>query len=419
MAGLLPYLYLPLAASANPVMNWGDPTTLHRFYVDVSRGNYGTGTLVAGGKPGSIWENLRLLGSSLAHGFVYAGIALALAGLWWAWRNRRSEGIALLVAFLVPGPLFQIYTNTSYPDELTKGIIARFYILPSVPLAILSGLGAWWVLLASERMRVPSRRGFVTVAAAVALLVVPVAAAADHYSANDQSGNWVALDYGKDLLGSLAPNALLLMRSDENYTSVAYAQFVERYRPDVVALDGELLKLPSYVAQSRREHPSVLIPFTAYDGGVHTSLNKLISANLPTRPVYEIGGSDEKNFAKPFDQVDAGLATRLLPKDSSGGKFSLAVSDPSLWKKLHFPAKTYPQSSWEGAAIGTTTGPRRSTSRSGSTAPAGQTRRSSSGCTGRRSGWTPSSRLPTRTWAFSSTTTAATRRRSSRCGRRS
>jgi hypothetical protein len=351
VVGLLPYLYLPVAASGNPVVNWGDPTSFGRFVTQVTRGNYGSTSLVAGGKSGSIWENLRLVSSSLSHGFVYAGILLAVAGLWWAWRNRRAEGIALFAAFLVAGPIFQAYTNTSYPDALTKGVVERFYILPSIPLAILSGLGAWWVLGLAERVSVP-RRALVTGLAAAALLVVPVASAAAHYSADDQSGNWVASNYAKDILGQLPPNALLLMRGDENYTSVAYAQFVEHQRPDVVALDTELLKLPEYVQQIHREHPDVLIPFAYYDGGEHTSLNTLISANLPNRPVFSIGSETEKAFGKPFAQQTVGLVTQMLRKGAgSSNKYAAIQADPTRFANLHYPAKTYPGDTWEGGVI--------------------------------------------------------------------
>jgi 4-amino-4-deoxy-L-arabinose transferase-like glycosyltransferase len=352
VAGLLPYLYLPLAASSDPPVNWGDPVTIHRFYTDVSRGNYGTTTLVAGGEAGSVWQNLRLLDSSLAHGFVYAGILLALGGLWWTWRNRRAEGLALLAAFIVSGPVFQAYSNTSYPSELTKGIVARFYVLPSVPLAILSGLGAWWVLIQAERVHRTSRRALVTALAAGGLLAVPAAAAAGHYSSSDQSGNRVALNYGRDLLGPLAPDSLLVMRGDENYTSVTYAQVVDHFRPDVIAVDAELLKLPSYVAGLRREHPSVVIPFAAYDGGARTSLNTLVAANLPEHPVYAVGPEEERGFGKPFDQVYAGLADRLLPQGSAPDPFSLLAGDPARFERLHYPSRRYPASSWEGGPIG-------------------------------------------------------------------
>jgi Protein of unknown function (DUF2723) len=351
VVGLLPYLYLPAAASGNPVMNWGDPTSIGRFLTQVTRGNYGSTSLVAGGKSGSVWENLRLLSTSLAHGFVYAGILLAVAGLWWAWRNRRAEGIALCAAFLVAGPIFQAYTNTAYPDDLTKGIVARFYILPSIPLAILSGLGAWWVLGLAERVSVP-RRAPVTGLAAAALLIVPAASAAAHYSSEDQSGNRIDSNYATDILGQLPPNTLLLMRGDENYTSLAYAQFVEHQRPDVVALDTELLELPAYVQQIHREHPDVLIPFTSYDGGVHTSLNTLISANLPNRPVFSIGSESQTAFGKPFAQQSVGLTTQMLPKGAgSPNRYAAIQADPTRFANLHYPTEGYPGSTWEGAAI--------------------------------------------------------------------
>jgi hypothetical protein len=351
VAGLLPYLYLPIAAAGKPVMNWGDPTSAGRFLTQVTRGNYGSTSLVAGGKPGSIWENLKLLSSSLTHGFVYVGILLAVAGLWWAWHNRRAEGVALLVAFLFAGPIFQAYTNTSYPTALTKGVVARFYILPSIPLAILSGLGAWWALGLVDRVPV-SRKALVTGLAAAALLVVPVAAAAAHYSTEDQSGNLVDSNYATDILGQLPPNALLVMRGDENYTSLAYAQFVEHQRPDVVALDTELLKLPAYVQQIHREHPEILIPFSYYDGGIRTSLNTLISANLPHRPVFSIGNETEKAFGKPFAQQTAGLTTQMLPKGAgSSNRYAAIQADPARFASLHYPTKVYPASTWEGGSI--------------------------------------------------------------------
>jgi len=348
--GLLPYFYLPIAASTNPLMDWGHPTTVNRFVCQVTRCDYGSTSLVVGGKPGSSWENLRLLATSLTHGFVYAGILFAVAGIWWAWRNRRAEGIALFVAFLVAGPVFQAYTRTSYLDELTKGVVARFYILPSVPLAILAGLGAWWVLRQAERVRV-SRRGLVTALAAAALLVVPVASATDHYSSQDQSGNYVAENYGKDVLGELKPNALLIMRGDENLTTMVYSQFVQHLRPDVVAVDSELLKRATYVAQIRREHPQILIPFTSYDGGIHTSLNDLIRANLENRPVYTVGSEVEKNFGKPFSKLELGLVVQAVQKGSVPTEYAAVQADPQPYVRLHWPTGHYATDSWEKGAI--------------------------------------------------------------------
>ncbi len=348
--GLLPLLYLPIAASTNPAMNWGDPSSLTAFKSLILRQNYGTGTLVVGGKRGSIAENMRLLFGNLTSGFVVAGVVLALLGLWWAWRHRRVEGIALLTAFFVAGPVFMAYTDTAYPDALTKGIIARFYVLPSIPLAIVAGLGAWWVLEKAAPVRLV-RPGLVAAVASAALLLAPFASAVHHYSGDDQSGNHVAEGYAHDLLAPLPPNSLLLMRGDENLTSVSYVQNVEHFRPDVIALDTELLKLPSYVAQARRDHPSLLIPFTEYDGGATTSLNTFVSDNIQQRPVFYIGTQVEKKFGKPFDQVIEGLSRRLEPKGSAPDEYAVMGRDPKPYASFHYPPKLYPASSWEGNDI--------------------------------------------------------------------
>jgi hypothetical protein len=350
IAGLLPLVYLPLAAAGDPAMNWGNPTTFGRFWTLLTRRNYGTTSLVVGGKPGSLWENTRLLFGTLTSGFVVVGALLALLGLWWAWNRRRAEGVALFSAFFFAGPVFQWYTNTDYPDELTKSIIARFYILPSIPTAIVAGLGAWWLLEKAAPVRL-GRPGLVAAVVAGALLLVPVSAAAAHWSTQDLSGDHVAEDYGHDLLASLPPNALLLMRGDNNLDSVSYVQNVEHFRPDVIALDTELLKLPNYVDRTRRKHPDLLIPFTAFDGGIHTSLNTFVSDNIGQRPVYYVGSQVEKSFGKPFDQVIEGLSKQLLPKGTAPDVYSALARNASGYANLHYPIHEYPRSSWEGSYI--------------------------------------------------------------------
>jgi tetratricopeptide (TPR) repeat protein len=180
------------------------------------------------------------------------------------------------------------------------------------------------------------------------MLLAPVAAAAVHYNGADQSGNYVGLHYAQDLLEPLAPNALLLMRGDENYTTVDYAQYVTHLRPDVVALDTELLKLPSYIAQKKLEHPGVVIPFTTYRGSVK-ALDDLVSANLGQRPVYYVGAPEHASFGEPFDQQRAGLARRLLPKGTAPDQYALLERDPGRFERLRYPLRSYPKTSWETA----------------------------------------------------------------------
>lgn len=350
--GLLPYVYLPLAAAGDPVVNWGDPRTLDRFWAVVTRESYGTLSLTVRETRGGVIDQLVLLAAYLWTAFTPAGLALAGIGLWILGRARPVVAVALAVMFGVSGPLFVAFANPPLDDPVTRGVLERFYILPSLPLALLAGTGAaaaarWAVgrAVRPARQSAAPAVAAATVAVAVALVGVIVAVRYPHV---DQSRNRVAETYAHDVLEPLAPDAILLTRSDENYTSVVFAQVVRGMRPDVTALDVELLKLPSYVAQARRQHPSLDIPFGAYDDGARTSLASLVSANLGRRPVFAIGRFNEDLGAR-FDEIPWGLTRQIVRSGEapSGSDADRAAAD--RFEALHPPTRSWPATTWEGA----------------------------------------------------------------------
>jgi tetratricopeptide (TPR) repeat protein len=115
----------------------------------------------------------------------------------------------------------------------------------------------------------------------------------------------------------------------------------------VVALDAELLKLPSSVVAKRRRHPGVSIPFASYDGGRNTSLADVVRANLAKRPVYYVGVMEEKDFASGFDVVRAGFARRLLPKGQGPDAYEVLRQNAPRFSAFRFPDRDYPSTSWE------------------------------------------------------------------------
>lgn len=342
--GLLPYLYLPIAAGMDPPVNWGDPRTLDRFVDVVLRSDYGSLSLSLGVKSGSIVEQWMALGSDLLGGFVVVGVALALVGLHWLWRRDRIVATALSVAFLVSGPLFVAYANPDFSEPVSRGILQRFYILPALPVAVAAGVGAH-ACLAWVVRRMPGH--LAAAGAATVLLLVPTASAVAHAGAVDQSGNRVAQRYAEDLLGTLDPGAILLMRGDENYTSVIYAQFVEHIRGDVAAMDVELLKQPQYVQLMLRLHPEISIPWPSYREGPPASLTQLVDANLGARPVYYVGAMKEATWTAGYDEVHAGLARRLVQKGQGGDGYGLLRQRAGEFAALHYPDRLDPPTTWE------------------------------------------------------------------------
>jgi len=351
--GLVPYLYLPIAARMDPALNWGDPETLQSFIRHVTRADYGTFSLTVqdNAERGHPIEQVAVLARYLFNAFSPLGYLLAAAGAWWLARRRTVEGAAILLAFLIAGPAFVGYANPYFDNEILKGVIERFYIMPSVPFALLAGFGAMQVTEWLQQL-VPVRFKALRLAASftvLALLVVPVGTAAAHFAEVDQSQNYVDWYFGRDLLDTLEPNALLLMRGDVVTMAVEYQQSVEHYRTDVIAMDMEKLKLEAYVQQQRRAHPELVIPFNAYDEGNNASLREIIDQELPHRPVYLLGTPKEKDFGSLYEAQKAGLTSKVLPRGSGQDVYQFMRDHLGYFMNMHYPDRQYAYTTFESA----------------------------------------------------------------------
>ena len=350
IAGLLPYVYLPLAAAAGADTIWGDPRTLGGFLGIVARSAYGTFSFTVRDTSGSALEHVALFAGYLVSAYTPVGMVLAVVGVAWLAVRRSAEALALGLWLLMAGPIFLALANPPLIDPVTRGVLERFYLLPSLPVALAIAVGAWqtirWVG-AQAPIAAPARSVTATaigIAALVALGVVAVARLPEV----DASDNRVAAQYAEDLLDPLPANAVLLMRSDENYMSVTYAQEVAGLRPDIAAIDVELLKLTDYVNVIEARHPDIDVPFARYDGGIRTSLVDLVDAVIDTRPVFLVGTLEE-DVTDRLDLLDGGLVERVLPNGEAPDPLEALREDPSLWFRLHPPDRQYPETTWEAA----------------------------------------------------------------------
>ena len=337
--GLLAYLWLPISASTDPVMNFGDPETPGRFWNVVSRGPYGTFSLLPGVERGSVLENLRLYAVYLGSAFTPVGIALAAVGAEWLRRRRPTEALALLIAFLLTGASFVFISAAIVLTELQKGIVERFYILSSVILAVAIGAGVYAILEWASRTWGRSAR-----AVGLLGLGVVLALATFRWDDVDQSSNRVAENYGRDLLVGLEPDAILLTRGDHNYTSLVYAQLVTGVRPDVRVVESELMQLGSYVDEYEARDPSVVFPYKAYVPNRNT-LGESIDANIDRRPVY-LAGPMPAEILDDFHEVRAGVVRRVV-RNGEQDEYDIILSDPEVITHLNYPEVSYPEKTWE------------------------------------------------------------------------
>ncbi|QDU66959.1 DUF2723 domain-containing protein [Engelhardtia mirabilis] len=252
VAGLLPFVYVPLAAAADPAVNWGDARTGQRLLEHLTRQGYA-------GDGGALGPRIQfVLEQALLQWPAIAALALVLA----LWLGRRGVGAAMvgsLAATLVLGAVIGVL---AVPYDVTP-LALRTRIAPTfIPLVLLvSTLGGTALIALEQRLR--ARAGAATapllVAAALALAQVPapsVASGAVRMSRADG-----AQRYLRETLEACPPDAILVLNrmgfTDILGFPVLYGQVALGLRPDVTAIDRALLTTPWYREQLAGRAPDL------------------------------------------------------------------------------------------------------------------------------------------------------------------
>lgn len=317
LAGLLPYLYLPIRAATQPALNWGNPATWERFVWHLTGKQYSV-WMFAGMKAAR--KQFAYFTSSFPAEFGYIALALVALGAVYAFARSRRFGTLLLLLFLTClfwAVNYDIHDIDSYflLAYAVGGIWAMYGLL---------GLLRW---IGNER---------IATAAAVAAVVIGVLAGVT-YGRVSERGDHLVEDYTKNLFASLKPNALVFSFQWDYWVSAAYYyQIVEGLRPDVIVIDKELLRRSWYFDQLRRNHPALYarsepeiktflaelykfehgLPYAVeqIEGAFRSMINGMIDRNIGERPVY-LTVELEEEFGAGYARIPEGLAFRLYRKD--------------------------------------------------------------------------------------------------------
>jgi hypothetical protein len=275
--GLAIYAYLPLAATHDPAVNWGDPRTWKQFLWVVAAKQYQS--FVFGLPPQAIPARLSNWAWLLGDQFGWWGLILVLAGAWGWWRQDRRL-LLFSLAWMVPLGLYTFFYDTG--DSYV-------YLLPAVLLlALWWGEGAGYLVRLAQALRPTWQRTLLAL-----LLLLPSASLALHWQSSDLSDDWTAYAYVYQALDGVAPGGLIVVRGDRPTFALWYALYAERQRPDVSVVSGPLMAYIWYRDHVRHLYPQLTIPQPS-DTVLTTDdlVRELIVHNAPDRPVYATDPSD-------------------------------------------------------------------------------------------------------------------------------
>ena len=230
LMGLSTYLYLPWRAASEPLLNWGDPTTLQRFWSHVTASQYRV----------SLWSSPVLPQIAYAARlwwWQFTPVGLALLG-WGAWQMARHERAR--AAFLGLVILFTLIYAWSYVIEDDQD---AYYLPGFVAGSVWVG---WGLQDVGERLarRLPRRFLWQAAAPPVALLLLLFAT---NWAPCDRHRDTVPEDYVWDVLEECEAGSVVLTRDWQFYGPSLYLQGVEKLRSDVTIIDTELVRRGWYL----------------------------------------------------------------------------------------------------------------------------------------------------------------------------
>jgi hypothetical protein len=306
--GLAPYLYLPLASRHVPLIGWGDQTTVRGFVDHLLRRDFGTFTLVAKttAHRGDGLRRIALYFRQLAPELLWVFPAVALGG---AAATARRDPLARLWlgALAVYVLVFCALANVELEDQLSVTVQKRFFQMPNLVVCAFAGLG-----LAELARRLPSEIARVAVAALA--LAVPVASAALRFERLDQHENQTFVEYGHAVLDPLPEGAILVIKGDQQFSSIAYVQACEGFRTDVHVLSLGYLTRPWSLRWLAHNHPEVnLAPPSAFGAKAYDVVDRLGAPTGGRRLflLFDLLGED-KHHHEPYGSLPWGMAREMF-----------------------------------------------------------------------------------------------------------
>ncbi|MCS6861120.1 MAG: DUF2723 domain-containing protein [Abditibacteriales bacterium] len=279
VAGLLPYLYLPLRAMQKPLYNWGNPSSLERWWKVVSGGEY-RHFLLEGGRE-QVARGLQLFPLQLIVEFDWIGAALGALGFCWlilrvsgfgARETRDAQPTTLLALTLMGGAQLVFALCYHIPDP--QAIYLPVYLV----FAIALGIGWSVVEQSTDNAAVGWRvlRGVVFTALPLAPLLKEEPHVHDFlrrveatYLPPRAQGlllprprvslrqHYMAARFAQGVLRALPPNTIYLSRGDGQTFSVWYYQRVYQRRPDVITVLQTLLRHAWYRQEVAERLPAL------------------------------------------------------------------------------------------------------------------------------------------------------------------
>jgi hypothetical protein len=338
LLGLSIYIYLFIRSSEDPLLDWGHPATLERFFWHVS------------GKQFRVWmfsgwsvvqKQLNYFIDNFTSEFHHVVISCVVFGIFAMLRRSRREFIFLILLF---------FTTIVYAVNYDIFDISSYFLLSYIIIGLIAVQGIDYFF-----EWISDKKKWMRVMMTAVLIAFPVIQIANNWNRVDETKNILPQQFVQNAFSCIEPHAVVIASQWDYFISPAlYYQFIRNERRDITVVDKSLLQNRSwYFIQLQRQCPELMdrirpstnlfleelykfehnVPFNLniIQSRWQNVLSEIVEKSLPDRPVY-IDVRIDKEFPSSYCRTPAGLFLRLTNKEDTS-YYKTALRSFNVWDK--------------------------------------------------------------------------------------
>ena len=325
LAGLSIYIYIPIAASGNPPINWNNAVNLKNFFHLVLRRDYGGVSNMLKNIPIEI-RMIHILHylKTVVSVFSYQILLVVVLGALKIFKVDKKIFLSILLAFLSTGILSFFYIAEPIFSETAWGVSERYY---SVSIIVLMFTVPYGFLLIKDFLNSKFSKPIYGYLLLSYFLIVPIMMFQYNYPKTDLSKTNIGNNLARNILISLPKNAVLFISGDNATFTVWYVHYVLKERRDIDIINQPGVGNDIYINKEINDY---------YLKNPKVDLKDVMANTLveirKKRPLYSTGGTVP--LSKDDILLPKGLVFEIIKKNDLPDKEDYLAEIENIWKKI-------------------------------------------------------------------------------------